>query len=69
MCGGEEKESNLTRTPNPLGGEKVFEEEWIYRSGIIGLGVRLRLDLVFEAGWILHSGLSIGPSSTDGSLF
>jgi hypothetical protein len=33
----------------------VFEEDRTYRLGIIGLGVRLRLDLVFEAGWILHS--------------
>ena len=55
MCGGEEKKSNLTRTPNPLFTQKVFEEKWTYRSGIIGLGVRLRLDLVFEVGWIFHT--------------
>ena len=54
MCGGEEKKSNLTRTPNPLFTQKVFEEKWTYRSGIIGLGVRLRLDLVFEVGWIFQ---------------
>ena len=34
----------------------MFEEDRTYRLGIIGLGVRLRLDLVFEAGWILHTG-------------
>jgi hypothetical protein len=33
----------------------VFEEDRTYRLGIIGLGVRLRLDLVFEAGWILQA--------------
>jgi hypothetical protein len=55
MCGGEEKKSNLTRTPNPLFTQKVFEEKWTYRSGIIGLGVRLRLDLVFEVEWIFQA--------------
>jgi len=38
-------------------GEKVFEEDRIYRSGIIGLGVRLRLDLAFEVGRILQAEL------------
>jgi hypothetical protein len=34
--------------------KKVFEDKWIYRSGIIGLSVRLKVDLVFEEGRILH---------------
>jgi hypothetical protein len=34
----------------------VFEEEWIYRSIIIGLGVRSRVELVFDAERILQSG-------------
>ena len=32
----------------------MFDLEWIYRSGIIGSGVRETLDLVFEVGWILQ---------------
>ena len=46
----------------------MFEEEWIYRSGIIGLGVRLRLDLVFEAGWIFRSMASRPPALDDFGL-
>ena len=41
---------------SPQPSQKVFEEKRTYRSGIIGLGVRLRLDLVFEVGWITQAG-------------
>jgi hypothetical protein len=54
LQGGEEKKSNITRTPNPLTEEKVFGKKWIQCSGIIGLSVRERLDLVFEVERILH---------------
>jgi hypothetical protein len=34
--------------------EKVFEEKWIYRSDLIGFGVRPLVDSVFEVEWILQ---------------
>lgn len=44
MCGGEEKESNLTRTLNPLGETKC--------SGWSGFTVRASVDRVFGYDWI-----------------
>jgi len=43
--------------------EKVFDETWIYRSGIIGSGVRPLLDSVFEVGWILQPTFLLSPLS------
>jgi len=51
---GRKRNSDLTRTLIPLKGRKVFGKERNYRSGIIGIGVRQRSELVFEKERILH---------------
>ena len=54
--GASEEERDFHFYPNTVSTreKKVFERKRNYRSGVIGMGVRLGLEMVFEEGWNFH---------------